>query len=162
MTIDIIAYSDAQLAMLDAEQIVEVQQAQVKKNNLFVKLEEEKRETKYRLLKNGVFRSPTYEMICQRLQKNYEDEVERIRQALLFYLRFSLEDMEGAIDAPYLVDYSLTFEDRLNVVRTYYDTTYSNADEKFAAFINDKVAVKYLGEYYLPLKNRYQVDSEWN
>ena len=160
MVIDIIAYSDAQLAMLSPEQVIEVQRAQVKKNKLAIRLEEDKKEAKFRLIKNGVFRSPTYEKLCERLQKSYEDEVEQIRQALLFYLRFSLGDMNDAVDAPYLVDYSLTFEERLVIVRNYYDTTYSSPTEKYSAFIDDKVAVKYLGEYYVALRDYYLVECK--
>lgn len=160
MVIDIISYSDAQLAMLTSEQVMEVQKAQVKKNKLAVRLEEDKKDAKFKLIKNGVFRSPTYEKLCERLQKSYEDEVEQIRQALLFYLRFSIADMEDATEAPYLVDYSLTFEERLNVVRDYYNNTYSSPNEKYAAFIEDTVAVKYLGEYYLALKDYYFLQCE--
>ena len=44
MTIDIINYTDAQLATLTAEQLLEVKSVQQQKNRLTIKLEEKKRE----------------------------------------------------------------------------------------------------------------------
>ena len=58
MTIDIINYTDEQFAELTEEQILEVEEAQLRKNRLTARLEEDKKREKYRLLEAGVFRSP--------------------------------------------------------------------------------------------------------
>ena len=152
MTIDIISYTDVQYAALTKEQILEVEAAQLKKNRLFIKLEEEKRKEKYRLIENGIFLSKIWELYCEKLQKEYDQEVENIRDSLLFYLRFV---GGGASSAPYTVDYSLKMEDRFQVVRSYYETTYPDAYERYQAFKKDEVAVVYLGELYAPLHDYF-------
>lgn len=159
MTIDIISYTDEQFAAMTEEQILEVESVQLKKNRLTKKLGEEKRTEKFRLLKAGIFRSPVWEKICAALEESYEQEVENLRDGLLFYLRFASKPDAGA-DAPYTIDYSFTYEQRLSIVRTYYDGAYTDAKLKFEAFQADKVAVNYLGERYAPLYELYAQQAE--
>ena len=102
MTIDIISFTDEQFAQLSEEQILEIENAQLEKNRLTQKLEEEKRTERFRLLKAGVFRSPVWEKLCAELDTGYQQEVENIRDGLLFYLRFAFRPDSGA--APYPVD----------------------------------------------------------
>ena len=47
MTIDVISYTDAQFAALSDAQVLEVQEAQLKKNRLYIQLEENKRKENY-------------------------------------------------------------------------------------------------------------------
>ena len=61
MEIDIITFTDEQYATLTETQLQEVYKAQEKKDKLTWKLEEEKREEKHRLLKNGTFVSGIWE-----------------------------------------------------------------------------------------------------
>lgn len=154
MTIDIISYTDGQFAALSEEQILEVESVQLKKNRLTEALKEKKRKEKYRLLKAGVFRSAVWEKICAALDESYGQEVDGLRDGLIFYLRFSSKAETGET-APYVVDYSLTYEARLSIVKNYYDATYTDGGQKFAAFKADKVAVSYLGELYAPLYELY-------
>ncbi len=154
MTIDIINYTDEQFAELTEEQILEVEEAQLRKNRLTARLEEDKRREKYRLLEAGVFRSPVYEKLCDALEEEYDQEVESIRDALLFYLRFASRP-SGEESAPYPLDYSLDYAERLAVVKGYYDETYSDPADRFAAFTADKVARNYLGEAYAGLYDLY-------
>ena len=160
MNIDIISYTDAQYAALTAEQLLEVQEAQLKKNRLDLKLEEEKLKEKHRLLSGGVFLSRVWELYCEKLQAEYETEVENIRESLLFYLRFSARPDGGETDAPYEINYAYPIEERLAIVREYYEQTYNNGKERFAAFKEDKVAVQYLGELYAPLYEYYLGQSK--
>ncbi len=57
---------------------------------------------------------------------------------------------------PYSVDYALSEEDRMAVVKEYYETTYSDATERFTAFSNDTFAREYLGEMYAPLYHYFE------
>lgn len=154
MTIDIISYADEQFAGLTEEQILEVENVQMKKNRLSAALEENKRAEKFRLLEAGIYRSAVYDKICEALDAEYDREVENLRDGLLFYLRFTAKADEAEI-TPYTVDYSLTYAERLTVVKEYYNTTYPNTTEKFEAFRHDTVAPKYLGEFYTPLYELY-------
>ena len=154
MEIDIISYTDEQFAALTEEQLLEVENVQMKKNRLTEKLAEEKRKEKFRLLEAGVFRSGIWEGICEALDESYDREVEWLRDGLLFYLRSASRPPEET-SAPYEVDYSLSYEERLSIVRSYYDTEYADAGEKFLAFRKDKLALNYLGELYAPLYELY-------
>ena len=158
MEIDIISFTDEQFAALTEEQLLEVENVQMKKNRLTEDLEEEKRKEKFRLLKAGVVRSGIWTGICDSLDASYEREVEWLRDGLLFYLRFASKPPEET-SAPYEVDYSLSYEKRLEIVREYYDSTYSDPEEKFPAFKQDKVALNYLGELYAPLYELYAAQA---
>lgn len=148
MKIDVITFTDEQYATLTETQLQEVYKAQEKKDKLTWKLEEKKREEKNRLVKNGTFVSGIWEAYCNALEEQYEKEITFIREALLFYLRFSMKTSE---DAPYEVNYALSEMERASIVKQYYQQTYSNPKERFTAFTNDAVAVTYLGEMYAPL-----------
>lgn len=149
MTIDIISFTDEQFAFLSETQIQEIKNVQAQKDELTSALAEKKRKEKFRLTKNGVFRSAIYDSICAALDVEYAATVESLKERLLFYLRFSskVNDTESE-NSPYVVNYSLTYEERYNIVKEYYLETYSDGAERFNAFKADKVAPKYLGEFY--------------
>jgi hypothetical protein len=145
-----------QLAALSEEKLLEVKRTQQRKNNLEIKLGEEKRKEKFRLLKAGTFRSSIYEQICVALDEAYQRDVEALRDGLIFYLQFSSAS-DG--NPGYKVDYSLDFEARYEIVKAYYDSTYTNAEERFTQFKKDLVATKYLGELYAILFNLYKSEA---
>ncbi len=148
MEIDVIAFTSEQYATLSETQLQEVYKAQEKKDKLTWALEEEKREEKNRLLKNGTFASSIWDLYCENLQEKYEKDVTFIREALLFYLRYSMRPSD---EAPYEVDYALSETERAAAVKAYYEGKYSGVVERFEAFKKDKVAVQYLGEMYTAL-----------
>lgn len=145
MTVDIISFTSEQYARLSDEQLLQVRSAQSKKNRLDNELAAAKEAEKYRLIKNGVFLSEIWERYCAKLQQEYEQELESLRQGLLFYLQYS---KSASADAPYEVDYNSTAEERFNVVKAYYETTYTDGAERFEAFKADEFALSYLGELY--------------
>lgn len=152
MTIDIITYTDAQLSQLSEEQLLEVQEAQQKKNRLELQLAEELQKKKEKLIENGMFVSDIWGLTQEKLRAEYDAEIANVREALLFYLRFAVKPQDtDATDAPYELDYSLTYAERYFAVREYYETTYTDAKERFVAFKNDKVAMQYLGNTYKTL-----------
>lgn len=55
-------------------------------------------------------------------------------------------------DCPYLVDYSLSYNERYAIVRDYYLAITDRA-ERMRLYSADEVAKKYLGAYYEPLYN---------
>lgn len=165
MTIDIINYTSEQFAALSTEQILEVKRVQLSKNRLTRKLEEKKKSEKFRLLEAGIFCSGIWEAICAELDEAYTQEVEGLREGLLFYLHYGEQQAGsggGTATSPYPLDYSLLGQDRTVVVRDYYLNTYSNASERYAAFLQDQVAKSYLGEYYAGLHDylQYLADND--
>ncbi|MBQ7923803.1 MAG: hypothetical protein IJ329_05055 [Clostridia bacterium] len=157
MEIDIITFTDGQYATLSETQLQEVYKAQEKKDKLTWRLEEDKREEKHRLVKNGTFVSGIWTAYCEQLQSQYEKEVSFIREALLFYLQFS---MKADGEAPYRVDYSLSLSERAAIVRVYYTQTYDDANERFESFKADTVAVQYLGELYAPTWDYFYLQTQ--
>ena len=148
MQIDIINYTDEQFAVLSEEQLLEVKTAQTKKNALMEKLEKDKQAFRRKLVENGTFLSPMYALQCQRLEEDCEAEVTAIREALLFYLRFTVRS-SGV--SPYPIDYSLPLDTRFHNVRDYYMATYPDASERYFTLKEDETAKMYLGEYYIVL-----------
>ena len=150
MKIDIISYSDAQYATFTEEQIQEIKAAQLEKNRLDRALAEAKLKEKNRLIDRGIFLSKIWKNYKEKLQAEYDQKIESLRDSLLFYLRFSTKpDTENTTG--YTVNYDLSVEERLAIVRQYYETTYTDAGKCFEAFKEDKIAVVYLEELYAPL-----------
>jgi len=158
MEIDIISFTDEQYARLSDEQLIQVKDVQIKKNKLLRALEEAKATERYRMLKDGIFLGASYAKVCEQLQAVYEEEINNLRDGLLFYLRFSVRDDNGE-EAPYLVDYSLDYVERIRIVREYYETTYPDAVDRLLALKEDQVAMSYLGEYYSSLYELYRDEA---
>ena len=157
MTIDIITFTDEQYATLTEEQIREVEEAQTKKDKLTLTCAQKKEKEKYRLVKNGIFVSSIWSLYCADLDEQLAKEVENIRQSLLFYLRFTMQTEQ---DAPYEVNYALSETERVQIVKGYYDTKYTDAAERFNAFKADKVAKQYLGEMYAAVWDYYYLQTQ--
>ena len=150
-TIDIITFTSTQFSLLTVGQLQTVKTAQQQKDRLYKKLQQKLRKEKYKMVKNGVYRSEIYRLLEERLMAEYEKDVAVIKDCLLFYLRYSMKTAAAAEMAPYRVDYSLTDEQRMLVVKEFYVKNYPNAVERFELFLQDKVAPQYLGEMYPPL-----------
>ena len=161
MTIDIISYTEEQYAVLPEAHILEIQNAQLKKNRLIRKLEEDKQKAKEQLIENGTFLSELWAQRCARLEEVCAQEVEAIRGALLFYLRYTGQTGNNGEENPvpendfYELDYSLSVEERFFVVRDYYELKYPIAWDRYNAFKEDRIAKSYLGEVYRPLHDYF-------
>lgn len=161
MVIDIITYTDEQFAYLSTEQIMEVKTAQLKKNALLKKKTQLCKEEAFRLQRNGMYSTPIYKKYCDSVEAEYAEKIEEIRNALLFYLQYtSRPDDTEEQEAPYIVNYALSTSERLEIVRNYYDSTYTDPVERFNAFVQDEVAKVYLSEFYSPLYHVYKEQAK--
>ena len=149
MEIDIINYTAEQYAQLTDEQLLKVQEAQMKKNRLQGNLEKNLQKKKDALIKNRMFSSSIFSMMETTMREDCEEEIEMVRQSLLFYLHYSAKAVIG--EAPYMVNYALSDTERFEIVKTYYETTYTDGKLRFEAFSKDTIAKAYLGELYAPL-----------
>lgn len=159
MTIDVISFTDTQFATLTAEQLLQVKEAQVKKNELLAECAKKLQNEKHRLVKNGVYYSPRYTLLKNKLEAEYQEKIDLLREGLLFYLQYSMRPdatVTPDVNAPYQVDYSLSYEERYVIVKNYYEATYETQAEQFEAFKLDKVAPQYLGELYAPLYDYFK------
>ena len=157
MTIDIISYTEEQFAALSAEKIEEIRNAQLKKNKLTAALEARLKKEKQALIDKGTYPSDVWGKIEKKLRAAYADEVQILREGLLFFLHYVAEDGKGTTEssAPYTVDYSLSEEERMLIVKEYYETTYTDPVERYAAFKADAFVKVYIGELYLPLHDYF-------
>ena len=154
MTIDIINYNDAQFANLTEEQILEIKNAQARKDRLTRKLEETLQKTQGNLVERGIFNSTLYASLETAERAEYEAEVNIIREGLLFYLQYAVKPHDGS-EVPYEINYAWSVEERFYSVRDYYLETYSDAYERFTVFKKDTFAPQYLGERYPALHDYF-------
>lgn len=156
MTIDIINYSEAQLAALSAEKLLEIREAQLKKNKLEAELQEKLEAEKRRWIDRGIYPSNVFAKLTAKWTAEYEREVEILRDSLVFFLHYVADDAP-IVDpnVPYTVDYSLSEEQRMLIVKQYYESTYENEYERFAAFKKDTFAKVYVGELYSALHDYF-------
>ncbi len=158
MTIDIINYTQEQFSRLDSEEIQEIKRVQSVKDRLQRRLADKKVSEKYRLSKAGIFRSNIWDLICQKLDDEYQAEVDVLRDGLLFYLQYNKQsNNEGA---GYTVDYSLSVADRVVLVKEYYLRTYNDPNQRFQKFKFDTVAPSYLCESYSSLYHWFWLDTD--
>ena len=159
MTIDIINYTQEQFAALSTEKIEEIRSAQLKKNKLTEKLEASLKEEKQKLIDKGAYPSDVWGKLEAKLRAAYTSDVQILRDGLLFFLHYVAEDGKdkdtNGQDIPYLVDYSLSEEERMFIVKEYYETTYSDPVQRYTAFKADTFVKVYIGELYLPLHDYF-------
>ncbi len=160
MKIDIISFTNEQFATLKEEQILQIKETQLKKNALDRKLQQDMLTEKHRLLDRGMFLSEIWNKYCDRLREVYTQEVDMLRDALLFYLQFAAVPEQDIVQsAPYNVDYALEMADRYMAVRDYYMSAYTDSTERVNVFKQDKVARQYLGEFFATLYD-YLLDQK--
>lgn len=159
MVIDIVNYTQEQLAALSAEKVLEIREAQLKKNKLYAELQKTLKTVKQELIDKGAYSSNIYAKIEARLTVEYEKQVEIVREALIFFLHYVADEPTVSYpDVPYEVDYSLSAQDRVRVVKAYYETTYTNEYERYRAFKQDKFVRAYVGEFYGPLHDYFYAE----
>jgi hypothetical protein len=160
MTIDIINYTEDQFAALSTEKLEEIRSAQLKKNRLAAALEEKLKAEKQKLVDKGAYPSDVWGKIEEKLRAKYTADVQIIRDGLLFFLHYVAEDENkntSLSGVPYKVDYSLSEEERMLIVKEYYETTYVDAAQRYTAFKEDSFVKVYIGELYLPLHDYFYV-----
>ena len=158
MNIDIINYTQEQFSKLNSEQIQEIKRVQTVKDRLLRKLSDKKLSEKYRLAKAGILRSNIWELLCDKLQSEYDAEVAVLRDGLLFYLLYSKQSDNTGVG--YTVDYSLSVADRVVLVKDYYLRTYNDPNERYRKFKLDGVAPSYLCESYSSLSYWFWLDTD--
>ena len=156
MKIDIVNYSEDQLAALSAEKLLEVREIQLKKDKLSAQLQEKLAKEKRKLIDRGAYPSDLWAKMEEEWTAEYEQQVELLRESLIFFLHYVADDAPMVYpDAPYTVDYSLSEEERLLVVKKYYEDAYADEYERYSAFKKDAFAKVYLGELYSPLHDYF-------
>ncbi len=155
MTFDILDYTDEQLEKLTTIQMQLLRTAQKKKNELVRGMEQDLKMFRMLIMGNGTSVSNLYELKKAELQAELDYQIAVLKEQLIY----SMELNEPVPDADsdqenvgYIVDYSLSYTDRYNIVRAYY-LAIENPVERMNLYTNDDVAKRYLGSYYSTLYN---------
>ena len=98
MIIDVLEYTDEAFDALKKKDQLKIKEAQLKKNTMERALAKKISDEKARLLKNGTFLSSAFDAFCARLQAEYQDELEYLRDALtmiisMMHRKISLYDI---------------------------------------------------------------------
>ncbi len=155
MTIDIIDLNDPQYSNLSSLQLAMVRAAQVKKNELVAAAEEEKRSLMYLMLSHNTARSMTRVYEEERIDARTNEQIDAVRDDLLYQLAYEALGNEGNEYGPYRYpqnpNLSLTPAQRFLVVRNYYMENISDPEARLNAYAMDSLAKSYLGEFYQTL-----------
>lgn len=150
MVIDIIDYREEQYAELSDAQLLEIRDAQQKKNARIMKMYEDMRKLKQRAVDNGTYYSRSYVHENIQLQEDCDGDILQIKEELVFYLQYTSR-LESVPGLGYTLDYSLSTVERYHQVRTYYEEAYSDPKDAYEAFKEDKIARTYLCDTYAAL-----------
>lgn len=150
MVIDIIDYKEEQYAELTDAQLLEIRDAQQRKNARILKMYEEMRALRQKAVDNGMLYSRAYGLTLVEVQENCDLDIMRIKEELVFYLQYASRP-EDTSSSGYDVDYSLSTTERFHQLKDYYMDAYSDAQVRYEEFTKDKIAKTYLCETYSAL-----------
>ncbi len=155
MTIDIVDLTDPEYSDLNAVQMAMVRTAQVKKNEILAKADEEKAEICRRLVANNFARSYVQVMANARITTAANAQIQALKEDLDYQLAYEALESEGNENGPYRYpenpNYNLMPSQRFLVVREYYMSVTDDPDARLQAYTVDTLARSYLGEYYITL-----------
>ena len=159
MTFDIIDMEEEDLLALSTVQMRLLRTAQQEKDDLTYELERDKQTFYNIVVADGMLNSGIYDAKCDELDEEYEQKVAVLKDNLIYNMSLNVPtgddgDTGGGDDADvgYIVDYSLSYLDRYQIVRNYY-MSISDPAERIALYTADTTAKDYLGQYYNTLYN---------
>ena len=160
MTFDIVDFTEEELFALSTVQMRLLRTAQQNKDELTALLAADKRSLYAKLAEAGMLNSNIYADKCDELDDEYERQVAVLKDNLIYNMSLNVPgdgdddagDTGDGSDASYIVDYTLSYLDRYQIVRNYYMSIEDPA-ERLALYGADTVAQSYLGHYYNTLYN---------
>lgn len=157
MDFDILDLSEEETKALTVVQLKLLRTAQQKKNELYHKMEAEKLNFKIILAGNNAESSSLYRDKCAALEKEFNYQVDILSEQLIFNMSLKEpttdDELGGSTEdgnAPYIVDYSLSYLERYIIVRDFY-MTIEDPNERLALYQADELAQTYLSSYYTTL-----------
>lgn len=152
MTFDIIVVTEDELKEYSSVQMQLLRTAQKKKDELQHRMESDLAMFKKAVYTDGMKNSTLYEQKKAELQAEFDYRVDILREQLVYSLELNEPFPDGDESAGYIVDYSLSYTERYNIVKQYY-LSIDDTTERMHLYLNDDVARRYLGSYYTTLYN---------
>ena len=155
MKFDIIDITEDEISKLTDIQTQLLRTAQKKKNDLRFKTEQDYALFKKLAYTNGMKESSLLEQKRAELETEFLRQVEIIVEQLEYGLVLNApypDRGEGDEETGYIVDYTLSYNERYRIVRDYY-LSITDPAERMALYSADDTARKYLGSYYASLYN---------
>ncbi len=155
MTFDILEYTDEELEKLTTIQMQLLRTAQKKKDELVRGMQKDLDMYKMLLMGNGTAYYTMFDLKKQELQAELDYQIEIIKEQLIYSMELNEPFPDADSDQEkvgYIVDYTLSYTDRYNIVRAYY-LAIENPVERMNLYANDEVAKRYLANYYSTLYN---------
>lgn len=149
MTFDIIQVSEEELAKYSTIQMQLLRTAQKNKNKLLRGVEKDMELFEKLLMTNNMRDSTLLEEKRKQLESDCDYEIEILREQLVYALELNRPEPGegGSEEVGYVVDYSLSYVDRYNIVRAYY-MSIEDPVERLSLYRQDETAKKYLESYY--------------
>lgn len=152
MTIDIIDLTDPAYSDLSPIQLAMVRAAQAKKDDIVASYAREKEQALAIQIAGNTARSAARGYQDAYFDRLAEEEVDGVREDLLYQLAYEALGTEGNEKGPYRYpenpNYTLTPSQRFLVVRNYYMEVTDDPSARLAAYRGDTLARSYLGEFY--------------
>ncbi|MDE6000906.1 MAG: hypothetical protein K2N33_05895 [Clostridia bacterium] len=159
MEFDIIDITQEEINKLTTVQMKLLRTAQQKKDELYRKAEKELKVYRALTLGAGMKYSSLFSSKQAELQAEINYETAILADNLIYNMSLNeptsggdLGESGGDESAGYIVDYSLSYNERYVIVRDYY-LAISDPAERMALYGADEVAKKYLSSYYSTLYN---------
>lgn len=156
MQFDIIDISEEELKKLSVVQMKMLRTAQQKKDELYHKAENDMKIFRSIYLNAGMKNSTLAEAKRAELQQELDYQTAILADNLIYNMSLNEPTVgggtEGDESAGYIVDYSLSYNERYVIVRDYY-LAIQDPDERMALYSKDETAKKYLSSYYTTLYN---------
>lgn len=153
MDLTILMEIEVDESSLSNYQISLARKAQKKMNDLMAEYDKKMEDRIEELFGVGLGRSSVYQNEVDRLNMEFAEKEEQLKDDLLYeldYLGASSEEGSDEYSYPDNPDYSLSSADRYRVVKEYY-MSMSDPDVRFALFQADTLAPDYLGSFYATL-----------
>ncbi len=162
MTIDIIDLTDPAYSDLSPIQLAMVRAAQAKKNEIVASYEKEKQQALAIQIAGNTARSAAREYQDAYFDRLAAEEVEGVRESLIYQLSYEALGSEGNEKGLYRYpenpNYTLSPSQRFLVVRNYYMQVTDDPSARLAAYRGDTLARAYLGEFYETLYDLFARD----
>ena len=159
MQFDIIDITEDRLKELSVVQMKMLRTAQQKKDELVRKFEKELNMFRAVVFTSGMKNSTLIEDKDRELRDELGYQTALLADNLIYNMSLNEQSNGGDIggdggdeEAGYIVDYTLTYNERYIIVRDYY-LAITDPDERMALYAADETAKKYLSSYYTTLYN---------